>query len=93
LVIPCRKCGEQSAELHQYLPGGFIKTKCSECGEDNRFSKDELKLLPTYPCPDCHREMKPEQLKEDYANACYYCENCNSYIRLADLLPDWKEVL
>jgi hypothetical protein len=89
--IPCRKCGGKSAELYQYSDGEFIKAKCSVCGSDNLFSKDELKLLPPYPCPMCHKVMEPEQLEEDYNNACYYCENCDSYIRLADLLPDKTE--
>ena len=67
VFIPCRKCGEKSADLYQYSDGGFIKTKCSACGEDNLFSKDEFKLLPPYPCPNkCNQEMEPEQLKEDY---------------------------
>jgi hypothetical protein len=91
VVIPCRKCRGKSAELYQYSDGGFIKAKCSVCGKDNLFSKDEFMFLPAFPCPKCHREMKPDQLEEDYANACYTCKDCDSYIRFADLLPDKSE--
>jgi hypothetical protein len=88
MVIPCRECGNKSSRLYQYSDGGFIKAKCSVCGADNLFSKDEFIFLPPFPCPECNKEMKPEQLKIDYANACYTCEGCKIYIRLADLLPD-----
>jgi hypothetical protein len=85
VVIPCRRCSNKSAELYQYSVGGFIKAKCSVCDKDNLFSEDDFIFLPTYPCPKCHREMEPKLL---YKNACYYCEGCDSYIQLADLLPD-----
>lgn len=88
VVIQCRKCKEESAELYQYLPHGLIQTKCSACGKDNWFNMAEFKLLPPPPCPECHKEMKPEQLKEDGMNACYTCRDCDLYIRFADLLPD-----
>jgi uncharacterized Zn finger protein len=88
ISIPCRKCGAKTSELYQLLDGGFIHARCSTCGADNPFSKDEFIFLSSYPCPTCHKDMESEQLKEDYENACYYCENCNSYIRIADLLPD-----
>ena len=88
VIIPCRKCGEKSAKLYQLLSGGFIHTRCSACGADNSFYKEDFEFLPSYLCPECHGQMKPEQLKEDGMNACYTCRNCDLYIRLADLLPN-----
>jgi hypothetical protein len=90
VVIPCRKrkCGKESAQLYQLLSGGLIHTRCSACGKDNPFYKEDFEFLPPYLCPECHKEMKPEQLKEDGMNACYTCRDCCLYIRLADLLPD-----
>lgn len=93
VVILCRKCEEESAELYQYNDRGFIKAKCSEpeCVEDNLFSMAEFRLLPPPPCPECRKKMEPKQL--DSGNACYYCKDCDGYFPFADLLPDWKEVL
>ena len=84
-VIQCRNCKKESAELYQLLPGGLIHTRCSTCGEDNRFNMTEFSSLQPYLCPDCNNEMRPEQLG---GNACYICKGCNLYIRFADLLPD-----
>jgi len=91
VFIPCRKCGKDTAELYQQLEGGLIKARCFECNNPLQpFSKDDFKFLPPYPCPECGKEMKPEQLKIDYANACYTCKDCDVYIRLADLLPGFE---
>jgi hypothetical protein len=85
VVIRCRKCEEESAELYRFNDRGFIKTRCS-CGPDNLFSMDEFRLLPPPPCPGCHNKMEPTQLES--GNACYYCKVCNGYYPFADLLPD-----
>ena len=88
--VTCNKCEKETAELYQDLSEGHIeghiKARCLKGDNPKQsFSKFEVKLLPTYPCPKCHREMKPKLL---FKIACYYCEDCNKYIRLADLLPD-----
>jgi hypothetical protein len=85
VVIQCRKCEEESAELYQYLPHGLIHAKCSACGTDNWFNMDEFEKLPHPSCPECPRKMEPKQID---SNACYYCEDCNGYYPFADLLPD-----
>jgi len=86
VVILCRRCGENSAELYRFNDRGFIKTRCSVCGADNRFSMAEFELLPPPPCPECRKKMEPKQL--DSGNACYYCKDCNGYFPFAHLLPD-----
>ena len=90
VVIQCRKCKEESAELYRFNDRGFIKARClrSVCGADNRFNMEEFEKLPhPYPsCPECSKEMEPKQL--DSGNACYYCEDCDGYFPFADLLPD-----
>ena len=50
-------------------------------------------LNPLPDCPKCGKKMKPEREQQRTGNYGYRCEDkdCQSYFRLADKLPLWRE--
>jgi hypothetical protein len=69
--------------------------KCKNFDKPVFLSEDDFKLLTPPCCPVCKEKMKPDRDNQGKVNYYYRCEkdDCHLHILLADLLPDWKEVL
>ena len=84
-------CGEPTL-LVQSMDGGFVTRNCSRCGESTTLPetvfKDELDLWVA--CPECGERMKPDVLPDK--NYGYVCVSCDVGVKLADLLPRWKDM-
>ena len=82
-------CCSQPVVLVQSMEGGFVTANCFRCGKRDTLSEDEfLGLRLIVSCPACKQVMKPGFVEKNYA---YRCKKCRLHIRLADLLPYWKE--
>ena len=94
-----------SPDPTQFLGWVVAVCKRQQCKNFNKLvflSEDDFKSLNPPCCPVCEEKMKPDRElsrinfnAQRKGNYFYRCENndCHSHILLADLLPDWKEVL
>lgn len=84
------RCCSQPTVLVQSMEGGFVTANCLRCGKKDFISDSEFKGLSLIvSCPDCKKVMTPTMIEKNYS---YYCENCELYIWLSDLLPHWEEL-
>lgn len=84
------KCHQNLLILVQSMEGGFVNADCFKCGKKETITEDEFKNLPLICCcPKCKKIMKSEMIDKNY---CYTCQDCDLYIRLADVLPHWADL-
>lgn len=81
------RCCRSPSLIVQSRQGGFISQNCTTCEKPRRIT---LKELPELYCFVCCSEM--EAFQNDQSNYAYYCEECDSEIELANLVPFWNEV-
>jgi ribosomal protein S27E len=85
------RCHNKPEVLVQSMEGGFVTANCTQCGNSDTLPHDEFKKLAIYvACPECRKEMVATLLRSTN-NYGYECEPCSEYLRLADLLPHWKD--
>ena len=84
------QCCSQPVVLVQSMEGGYVTANCFRCGKKDTISENEFKgLRLMVSCPECKDIMLPGVIEKNYS---YYCESCQLYIRLSDLLPYWTEL-
>jgi NAD-dependent SIR2 family protein deacetylase len=84
------ECHKQPAVLVQSMEGGFVTANCWKCEKSIYLSEYEFKRLPVMvSCPECKNIMISKMVDKNY---CFVCEDCELYIRLADLLPRWGDL-
>jgi endogenous inhibitor of DNA gyrase (YacG/DUF329 family) len=73
------------------MPGGFVTANCSKCGKKDILAFDEVKGLRIWvSCPECREPMVPGIVEKNYS---YECPTCDVYVWLADLLPNWQDIV
>jgi len=84
-------CFNEPTILVQSRPGGFVTCNCSKCNEKELLSEQSFRNLDIWvACPKCKQRMKAQKVV--HSNYGYECRACQLYIRLADLLPMWKDI-
>lgn len=75
------------------MSGGFITSNCLGCGKPYRdVTWEKFKSLPLIvSCPKCKKRMIPSMTKRE-GNYAYECGDCELYIWVSDILPDWKDL-
>ena len=96
-TYPVRICGPHLSECHQVptllvqsMGGGFVTANCSVCGAKDDVTDagfDSLELWVS--CPKCRKKMSASKFHNNYG---YSCDDCELFVRLADLLPHWSDV-
>jgi hypothetical protein len=94
------RCHAAPTLLVQSMEGGFVTANCSECGAKDTLTASEfLSLALWVSCPECKRQMQSNLMSEVKgaarlaSNYGYACDDCRLYVRLADLLPHWEDVM
>lgn len=83
-------CCRKPLVLVQSMEGGFVTANCFKYGQRNTVSDGEfISLLLLVSCPKCKAIMPPKIIEKNYS---YVCEDCQLYVRFADLLPHWQEL-
>lgn len=86
------KCCNAPTILVQSRKGGFVTRNCSRCGEKDTFPINSFYELDIWiSCMQCKERMSPSLVEK--TNYGYICKKCESYIRLADILPYWEDLI
>ena len=85
------RCHGKPTVLVQSLDGGFVTRNCPECGGFESLPEIDFYRLGLWvACPDCQQPMIPQRVPN--SNYGYVCEKCQSYLKLAALLPRWTDL-
>lgn len=94
------KCHKETTLLVKSKSRGYVSQNCSTCGQLDTITFEEIRELALWvSCPECRREMTLQQLSEikgeklASANYGYSCSYCLHYLLLADLLPEWDDIM
>lgn len=87
IVFGTSSCCNASTILVQVSPSGFVKRKCTKCGESDTLKDAQFHCLDLWiACPKCTSKMQPG--REFYEQYAYICKACRFAIKLGDILPD-----
>src|SRR5262245_5132826 len=99
-ILGPRRCSrdERVTLLVQSMCGGFVTANCCSCGKPHWLTEKEFRDLPLWvSCPSCQGLMSPDCVPSGRChraeNYAYTCGACAIYLLLADILPDWHEVV
>jgi hypothetical protein len=98
---PIRIQGEKSSSccnaptvLTQSMKGGFVTSNCCVCVRSHSLTLSQWGELDLWiACPNCSRRMTPIQSEVTDKNYSYGCNSCSLYVWLADLLPNWDDLV
>jgi hypothetical protein len=84
-------CHGKPTVLVQSMRGGYVTRNCPECGGRESFSDLDFHRLGLWvACPDCKQPMIAQRVPN--SNYGYVCVQCQSFIKLAALLPRWMDL-
>ena len=87
------KCHKEQTVLVQSKEGGFVTRNCWKCGSSETLpAKVFFSLNLLVACPECKRPMRETKEDLDGRNYGYVCDKCEIGIKLADLLPHYKDI-
>jgi len=87
-------CCSAPTLLTQSMKGGFVTSNCIECQKSTNLKNEQWQTLNIWvACPNCSLRMVPDVSRHTDKNYSYVCLNCNIYIWLADLLPNWDDLV
>jgi Bacterial RNA polymerase, alpha chain C terminal domain len=106
-TYPVRVRGPRSSRCHDAptllvlsMDGGFVTSNCSVCGSKDLLTQQGFRSLDLWvSCPLCRERMQPGMVsvvsgsRYGAANYSYTCDACHLYIRLADILPHWEDLV
>jgi endogenous inhibitor of DNA gyrase (YacG/DUF329 family) len=93
VVMPeVSRCCQAPRLLVQSMTGGFITANCLKCGHGDK-DVSELKVQNLHlwvSCPECRSGMQYHKQRNNHG---YACSKCQLFVKLADLLPDWSDIM
>ena len=85
------KCHQAPTLMVQSMEGGYVTANCSKCGNKSSVSQADFDSLQLWvSCPECRGRMVPCIYRKNYG---YSCEDCDLFVRLAHLLPRWRDLM
>ncbi len=88
---PC-PCCKGPRQLVRSRSGGLVTQNClnfGHCDQCKRPGKLLLEQLPKRHCEKCRARLVPLILQKTY---WYKCEACQTFIKLASIVPHWSEL-
>ena len=85
-------CCSWPTVLAQSMQGGYVTANCTKCGRKNTLSNADFlnRVELNVACPECGQRMYRDFIDKNYGLIC--CE-CQTGIRLADILPHWSQIV